>query len=197
MGKPLLRIFAFCLVLVSGVSCGSQESHVVLKINGVPKVFTTPKKIYDPKSSTGETVEISPPYFSFRLSVKNESPKEQTLVVTAVRVEVFLNGNKTKVSDMSGEYLPGDCPFETGGGRGSNPCGLFSSNAFASLAAGSELYPIPYMFYVENLPKQEKGGYVYQVALEILGFWSDAPPSQAINQETDRLGETRVRFKTQ
>ena len=159
-----------------------------MKINGVPKIFTTPKNIYD--SSTEDMIEISPPYFSFQLSLKNESPKGQTLVVTAIRVEVSPNGNTTKVPDMSGEYFPADCPFETGEDGLFNPCDLFSSNAFASLAAGSDLYPIPHTFYVDGLPEQEKGDYVYQVALEIVGFWSDAPPSQDINQETYPLDET-------
>ena len=170
--RRFLRVVPVVFFTFWGLSCSQDPSYVTLLVDGKPTVFTTPKRINDPKSlGEDNIITIEPPYFSFQLSVKNDSPSGQTLVVTGVQIGISLSKNKTGTPDMKGEYLPSDCPYEDAGR--SNPCGLFGADVFASLRPEDPLYTIPYRFYASSLPEPEGDSFVYRVSLEILGFWSD------------------------
>ena len=175
-----------------GSGAPSSQS-VALQIDGIPRVFTTPKIVPDPKRSEETSVQITPPYFSFRFSLRNDSPSDHTLVVTGVRVSIFTKENQSWTPDATVEYLPSGCFFEK---NGANPCALFDSQTFAVLLPTGDLHAMPLRFYVENLPEQE--GFIYTVHLEILGFWSEeSDPLLAAKNEHYRLERTKVTFFTE
>ena len=199
--RRFLRFIPIVFLTFWGLSCAQEPSHVTLLVDGVPTVFTTPKRINDPLGG-GDVITVEPPYFSFQLSVKNDSPSGQTLVITGVHIGIFLSGNKTGNPDSKAEFLPADCPYENAGLL--NPCGLFGANIYASLRPEDPLFTIPYRFYVSSLPKQKNGSFVYQVSLEILGFWSDETdvviasntPSNRLNKTPSDVPHTIVLIRT-
>ena len=189
--KRTLKYLAVITFVALSNSCGGGSNIVHLEINGTPRVFTNPKEISDLK---GDDKTLTSPHFSFRLSVQNASTT-QSFVMTGFEIRILTESGFSRHM----EIVPSDCLYsELNGVILLNRCGLFSRSVFTALGPKSELVTFPIDFYVDSLPVQERGNFVYQVELEVFGFLSDETDlNQAIEKETDRLPRTVLTFSTE
>ncbi len=168
------------------------SSQVKVSINGKPRVSTNKKRMPLPGTNPIEYEEVTPPHFSFVLSIENKA--SQTLVVTGFVLEISKNNSrKGEAPTATQEYLPSDCVYE----ENKNPCDLVDPNTYAVLAPGSDVHTLPIVFYVQSLPENDNS-FVYHVKLELLGFFSDErDPAQAILNESERFEGNFIIFSTE
>ena len=192
--KLILRLIFIISIISLGTACEEEDglsSKVDIRINGKPRVFTNKKKIPSLVADATEYIEIAPPFFSFRLSIRNGSDK--TLVVTGIQLEIFTQ-ESTHGSPPSGtnDFPPSDCPYT----KDYNPCELFDQNTYTVLLPKSDRATLQRTFYAEGLP-DNGNSFVYKVNLELLGFFSEeTDPLQAVQIESDRFKRV-VRFTTE